>query len=285
MLGKLIFSLLCGLLFLTVSGAEVVFNYPDALGRVPGSNLRVVSYNILAKKWEHQKNAAEAEKRASSVVNVIHKLQPDFAGLQELDPIWYKLLADTVKPWKFAENPYDKNMCAVIYDSRKYRQLDGGMFPFVAKNHNIRCLRWTLLEDISSGKKFIVTNTHWELKVPRRLKNAKIMAESLKELQKRFPGVPFFCTGDYNCVSDSQEFQKLLKSSGFKDAALVAERVENTAFYSAFHPDERKIRSDKANIDHIVFFGDVKALSAKMLVGEILFKASDHFPIVVDFKI
>jgi HSP90 family molecular chaperone len=107
----------------------------------------------------------------------------------------------------------------------------------------------------------------------------------LKELQKRFPGIPFFCTGDYNSSTDSQEFGNLLKSTGFKDAALAAERAENTAFYSAFHPDERKIRSDKANIDHVVFYGDVKALSAKMLVGEILFKASDHFPIVVDFKI
>jgi endonuclease/exonuclease/phosphatase family metal-dependent hydrolase len=176
-------------------------------------------------------------------------------------------------------------MCAVIYDSRKYRQVDGGMYPFVKKNRSIRCLRWTLLEEIGSGKKFIVTNTHWELKVPRRLNNSRIMAQSLKELQKRFSGIPFFCTGDYNSSIDSQEFENLLKSTGFKDAALAAERAENTAFHSAFHPDERKIRSDKANIDHIVFFGDVKALSAKMLVGEILFKASDHFPIVVDFKI
>ncbi|MBR7108053.1 MAG: hypothetical protein IKC89_06550 [Lentisphaeria bacterium] len=285
MLKKLTASLLCGMALLSASGAEAVFNYPDALERVPGSNLRVVSYNILAKKWEHQNGARKAEDRAPDVVKIIHQLQPDFAGLQELDPIWYKLLADAIKPWKFAENPYDKNMCAVIYDSRKYRQLDGGMFPFVSKNYAIRCLRWTLLEEIGSGKKFIVTNTHWELKVPRRLKNAGKMAESLKKLQKRFPGIPFFCTGDYNSTRDSEEFTKLLKLSGFKDAVQNAEITENAKLSSTIHPVERKPRFNKTHIDHIVFYGDVKVLSAKLGLGGLLMQSSDHLPLVADFKL
>lgn len=284
MLKKLIASLLCGMALLPASGTEAVSNFPDLLTRTPGSNLRVVSYNILAKKWEHQQGARKIMERAPDVIKIILQLAPDVAGLQELDPIWYKLLADAIKPWKFAENPYDKNMCAVIYDSRKYRQLDGGMFPFVSKNYAIRCLRWTLLEEIGSGKKFIVTNTHWELKVPRRLKNAGKMAESLKKLQERFPGVPFFCTGDYNSTLDSEEFRKLLKLSGFKDAVQNAEITENAEVGSTIHPVERQLRHNKKHIDHIVFYGDVKVLSAKLGVGGLLMQASDHLPVVADFK-
>lgn len=285
MLEKLIFSFLCGIAFLSAAGSEPVFNYPDSVSRAPGSNLRVVSYNILAKKWEHQNGARKIGERAPDVAKIIHQLAPDFAGLQELDPIWYKLLADAIKPWKFAENPYDKNMCAVIYDSRKYRQLDGGIFPFVSKNYAIRCLRWTLFEEISSGRKLIVTNTHWELKVPRRLKNAEIMAQSLKELQKRFPGVPFFCTGDYNSTCEAEEFRKLLKLSGFRDAVENAENTENAEFSSTIHPVQRRIRRERTHIDHIVFYGDVKVLSVKLGIGGLLMQASDHLPIIADFKI
>lgn len=285
MLKKLIASLLCGMALLSASGAEAVFNYPDALERVPGSNLRVVSYNILAKKWEHQKGARKAEDRAPDVVKIIHQLQPDFAGLQELDPIWYKLIADRIAPWKFAEKPYDKNMCAVIYDSRKYRQLDGDIFPYVTKNRAIRCLRWGLFEDIKNGKKFVITNTHWELKPVRRLKDAEIMAASLKKLQKRFPGIPFFCTGDYNSTRDSEEFTKLLKLSGFKDAVQNAEITENAKLCSTIHPVERKPQFHKTHIDHIVFYGDVKVLSAKLGFGGLLMQSSDHLPLVADFKL
>lgn len=284
MLKKLISSLICSIAVLSASGADAVFNFPDALAKTPGSDLRVVSYNILAKKWEHQNKARKAHVRAGDVAKIIQQLAPDVAGLQELDPVWYKLLGDAIKPWKFAENPYDKNMCAVIYDSRKYRQLDGGVFPLAAKNSAIRCLRWVLFEEIAGGKKFIVTNTHWELKVPRRLKNAEVMAKSLKELQKRFPGVPFFCTGDYNSTRDAEEFRKLLDLTGFKDAVQSAKITENARISSTINLVEKKLAFNRTHIDHIVFYGNITVLSAKLGVGGLLMQASDHLPIVADFK-
>ena len=45
MLRKLAFSLVCVIAFLSVSGAEVVLNYPDAVGKAAGSNLRGMTYN------------------------------------------------------------------------------------------------------------------------------------------------------------------------------------------------------------------------------------------------
>ena len=107
----------------------------------------------------------------------------------------------------------------------------------------------------------------------------------MKKLQKRFPGIPFFCTGDYNSTRDSEEFTKLLKLSGFKDAVQNAEITENAKLCSTIHPVERKPQFHKTHIDHIVFYGDVKVLSAKLGFGGLLMQSSDHLPLVADFKL
>ena len=284
MLKKFLTGVFCVIAFLSAVGAEAVFNYPDAVGKTPGSNLRVVSYNILAGKWGEKYWPVKT--RLPKIVGVIHKLQPDFAGLQEVDGIWYKMLADQIAPWKFAGNPYDKSMCAIIYDSRKYRRIDGGVYALDTRsNMYIRCLRWTLLENIQTGAKIIVTNTHWQLNVPKRLNNSALMAGFIKELETRFPGIPFFCTGDYNSQLKHKEFDNLLKATGFKDAVASATVTENREFGSVFRPSAKKLVPRRTHIDHIVVSSGVKVLSAKMVVGNSLFSASDHLPIMADFEI
>ena len=285
MFKKHIFSLICAAVSLSVSGAEAVLNYPDAVGKTPGSNLRVMTQNILIA------NAPEGpwpmKDRAARMIEAINKLQPDFAGVQEVDPIWFSLLADKIAPWKFARNPYDENMCAIIYDSRKYRQIDGGVFA-LTKNKaelKIRCLRWTLLENIQNGKKFIITNTHWFVDTPRRTKNAEVMTKYLKVLSKRFPGIPFFCTGDFNSQLEYKEFRDMMKAVGFKDAVASAAVTENRNFGSSFNTSNKKLFTDRSHVDHIIVSGNVKVLSAKLFIGGSLFSTSDHLPVVADFEI
>ena len=284
MLIKLIFSFVCGIVFLSAAGAEAVLNYPDSVGKAPRSNLRVMTQNILIA------NAPEGpwpmKDRASRMIEAINKLQPDFAGFQEVDPTWFSLLADKIAPWKFAVNPYDENMCAVIYDSRKYRQIDGGVFALTNKAElKIRCLRWTLLENIQNGKKFIITNTHWFVDALQRAKNAEMMTKYLKVLTKRFPGIPFFCTGDFNSQVDYKEFCDMMKAVGFKDSVASAAVAENRKFGSSYNTSNKKLFTDRSHVDHIIVSGSVKVLSAKMFVGGSLFGISDHLPVVADFEI
>ena len=173
---------------------ETITNYPGNLQREKATGLRVLSYNILAQCWN--RDMRNAQERSEDVIAIIRNVAPDAAGLQELDPIWYKLLDGKIDPWKFARDPYDSNMCAVIYDSRRFRQIDGGEMKYT--DLRIRCLRWTLLEEIKTQRKLMITNTHWDLTVPKRMANSQLMAKYIAELAKRFPGVPIICTGDFN---------------------------------------------------------------------------------------
>lgn len=284
MLRKLIFGSVCLMAVLSAVGAEAILNYPDAVAKAPGSNLRVITQNILGA------NAKEAiwpiKDRVSRMVEIINKLQPDFAGFQEVDPVWFSLLAKRIAPWKFARNPYDDNMCAILYDSRKYRQLDGGVYPLCGEAEKyIRCLRWTLLENIRNGKKFIITNTHWYVDDQRRINNAAVMTECIKKLKKRFPDIPFFCTGDFNSQLKYKEFRDMLNSIGFKDSVASAAVTENREFGSSFDPVNKKLFTDRTHVDHIIVSRNVKVLSAKLFVGGILLETSDHLPVVADFEI
>ena len=263
---------------------ECVINYPASAGERPaGTSLRVMSYNILAHCWGGE--LPPVMHRAPEIANVIRNVAPDFAALQELDSIWYKLLEKQIAPYRFATNPGRDVMNAVIYDSTKYKQIDGGSLPYMRAVF-IRNLRYVLLEDLKSGRKYLFTNTHWDLSNKTRLKNAELMTQYLKELQKKYPGVPVISAGDFNCVVTSQPFQNLLKDSGFSDAADVAVKSENKFQSSYTRPRyAERPTPGKRHIDHLLVSGDWNVLSTKLLIAPILFRISDHLPVVSDLQL
>lgn len=282
LLKKSIFSLFFLLgcsAFLPAQTPEAEFNYPAAARRVPGTALRVMSYNILADRFNRKMRPAS--ERAPEVSEIIKTLSPDIAGLQEADEPWYPVLAERIAPYKFAVDPYDTTLCAVIYDSRRFRQTGGGNFAFVTEE--LRCLRYTVLEELKTKKRLIVTNTHWSLKPFTRLANAALMIRYIKELQLDYPGVPVICTGDFNCTVESAELMYFLKESGFSDAVETAEHVFNKDFFSWFSPDWKKVRGGR-HIDHIIFSPGIKALNAGMIAGEKIYRASDHTPVIADLE-
>ena len=74
--------------------------------------------------------------RMPLVVEIIKKAAPDFIGLQEVDT--YKLLEKPLLPYKFIKEP--RNMCAIVYDSRKYREVKSDVWSLLDKPSGIRCL-------------------------------------------------------------------------------------------------------------------------------------------------
>ena len=260
---------------------KTVTNYPENLQRENGADLRVLSYNILAQCWNRE--MCKAGERSADVIAIIRNIAPDVAGLQELDPIWYTLLDGRIEPWKFARDPYDSNMCAVIYDSRRFRQIDGGEMKYT--DLRIRCLRWTLLEEIKTQRKLLITNTHWDLTVPKRMANSQLMVQYIAELKKRFPGVPVICTGDFNSTAESDELKELLKNTALLDSVDIAGKTENKFTCSFIDAKRGVLRASKRHIDHILVPQGSTVLSAKLLYSSETMRASDHLPLLADIKL
>ena len=258
---------------------QIKENYDSCGIRPEGSDLRIMSYNILTHVWGAGK--MQVQYRMPLVAEIVKKVSPDFAGLQEVDT--YKLLEKPLLPYKFITKP--RNMCAILYDSRKYREIKSDVWSLLEKPSGIRCLVWCLFEEISTGKQIIITNTHWQLSQKLRLKDAEVMASHIAKLQKMFPGIPIVCTGDFNTNVNRPDLQLFLHTSGFKDALVSTPRKENELVASYFNPKFlKKPETGKFHIDHIITTSDLIPVSTKLLAGEIIYEASDHLPVISDFK-
>lgn len=259
---------------------SLVINYDRCGERAEGTDVRVMSYNILARVWGGRK--MQIEYRIPLIIEIIKKAAPDFIGLQEVD--MYSLLKEELlHPYRIVKKP--RNMCSILYNAQKYKYLTGDTGSFRDKPNGIRCLSWSLFEEISTGKKIIITNTHWDLNETQRIDNAKRMSRYLAELKEKYPGVPIICTGDYNTHVDKEALPVLLRETGLRDAVENAPITENKQVCSYFDPRYYRIPpTGGKHIDHILATDDMIPLSAKLIAGEIVFEASDHLPIIADFK-
>ena len=137
---------------------------------------------------------------------------------------------------------------------------------------------------IPSGRKILITNTHWDLTAPKRMQNSRLMVKFLAELQKRFPDASVICTGDFNSTRDSGEFKNLLANAPLSDAVSTAPKTENASIGSWISPKKGKVRTSYSHIDHILVSPDVKVLQAKLFFGQLPLTASDHLPLIADVR-
>ncbi len=260
-----------------------VLNYPSSAKRSSGTRLRILSYNILASCWNHMPQIAP---RAPVIAEAIHHFKPDLIGIQEVEMPWYKALKNKIAPYQFVrqKDPADQGnpSCNILFNAERFRQLDGGILPYTDKW--IRCLHWALLEDINTKERFLFTNTHWDLSIPKRLKNSRMMSAYLKDLTAKYD-VPVICTGDFNSNTDSEELKELLKSTRLKNAVLEAPMKENDGISSCYWPvvSSTPYKGVK-HIDHVLVSPELTLLSARLVLDRKLLEASDHLPLVVDLK-
>ncbi len=262
---------------------EYTINSETVSLRPNGTELRVISFNILAPLWNHRPQVAP---RAEAIISALHRFTPDLGGLQEAEAIWYKALNDKIAPFDFVKLSDDSLQSSIsprlIYDTRKFRQIEAGLIPYT--DSWLRCLHWAVLEEIESGRRLILTNTHWDLTSGKRMENAKLMEQYLADLKARF-NLPVICTGDFNCVKDSPEFEHILNAAALRDAIFSSPYKENDMISSHFNPRYYTSPCAGSNlIDHVLTSCEFEPLAARFVLDKKLMSASDHLPLIADFK-
>ena len=257
-------------------------NFESSRKRAAGTSVRILSYNILASIFG--RNLSPAEDRENGIREVLMKLAPDFAGFQEMDPAWYRLLGKKIAPYAFIPQDPKRRFSGILYDATKYQYLEGDVWPYTQKDGYIRNLVYALFQDKKSGQKYIFCNTHWDLTIPKRLANGVKMAEFLRKLQEKYPSIPIVAAGDYNCNITSKEFSTFIAKSNFRDAVQTAPVKENTHLNSFFPPKYGLGPSLGKPIDHIVISGEWKPLAGKLVIDKSFFFYSDHLPVIADLS-
>ena len=282
-------------------------NDPNASKRAKDSNLRIMSFNILASDWS---NKPAVKGRDDKVRNVISRYKPDVIGMQEVNAEWYESLTNEFSTYKFVNEDKNKiffevNYSTIAYNTETVNLVKWGQSPYMVNyNKNCRNFMWAMFEFKNEPeKRFIVTSTHFDLTSDRRVYQALEMSGLLRFVETIFD-LPIYCTGDFNMREGTQEYYTFMEMTSLKSAKYASEKKglvaatthlgDGTGSEGDYKSGYYKLgkvsyRQDKINtvktIDHIFVPESTRVLYYDTIVDETALEASDHCPIYADIVV
>ena len=264
-------------------------HFTEAVERTEGSDLRIMSFNVLCELWDAK--AKDVESRMTIVMATLLAYSPEVVGLQEMSDKCYQSLTPLFEGnYAFVDTKTERgltNFSPLAYNVDKVTLLEHGVQTLASGNNpKLRVISWGYFERKSDGARFIVANTHWDLtSMPEsRTKQAIEMGDFMVEMRAKY-NCPAITVGDYNTQDYQEQFQTYLDHSQLLDAGLTAQVINRN--YRSTHGlfEEPTETPDIKAIDHVFYSSDVEALFYNMLVDKILLDASDHFPVYADLKL
>ena len=199
-----------------------------------GTTARIMSANVLADAFADS-SYQNAHYRAEIFAGMLISYTPDVLGLQETDENWNAVLdaylakLETMYGISYARHLShyeDKvNYSSLLYRSDKFKVEDSGVNVFnwwtdkvFNHNYHMRNISWAQFSPLdSTGKSFLVANTHWSYRTEHDGGNifltgsdTPIATDELRQqckdetnvfltsLKQSYPEIPIFLTGDFN---------------------------------------------------------------------------------------
>lgn len=267
---------------------EVAYAFQDGREEAPGSDIRIMSFNVLCELWDAA--AADYHARANTAVSVIKQFSPDVVGLQEMSDSYHAtvtaLFGDEYEIVDATNEAGETNFSPLAYNTARVKLKKHGTRIFSAgDNAKLRLASWAVFSDRESGKRFAVVNTHWDLaeNSANQMTQAAEMAELVNWLKEKYE-CPVISTGDYNARESEAPYQLFAESAALFEASRTARRVGrigNTTHLLGKPPLADSTRA----IDHIFGTGDAVFLYYNLLVDQSILSASDHCPIYADVRL
>lgn len=269
--------------------------------------LRIVSSNILHShdKKSNLEDVLPFEERLEILAALYLYLEPDFIGVQELsyeqEPVLFDLLSEAYASPKtelgdfvnynrksppYAGISKKQNHTPTLYRKDKYEVLSSRYHLMdVVGLHSYHWGLYRSLQDPS--KKYIHMNLHFypvgdESQVPG-IVDAR---NELIHLRRHYPTTPIFVTGDYNMMVEWDHFRILCEGLDLVSGMLIAPQHDTFGIgCHAMNSTELENNPKRTAIDHVSIFTDLtEAKRHRLLLDDLLAKASDHSPIYLDVK-
>lgn len=196
-----------------------------------GSDIRIVTYNVLTEKWGGTETSARAEVFGA----FLDVYKPDVVGVQELCEQWRKYLPAHLGNYKLigtvrADKGYSYS--AIVYDASKYEVLAQGCETYsYHASAECRNMSWAVFMDPKTGVKFAFISTHWDFgdeenKVKMRKVQAEEMTKKIQSLKAEY-NCPVIITGDFNCNNTSESYKYFMSINGMVNALTNSESYYN----------------------------------------------------------
>ena len=207
------------------------------------------------------------------------------------------------KPGK--PEPFLGNNCPLLYRKDRLNLLDSGFDIFhIALGGCSKGVTWAVFEDKTSGRRFMSFSTHFWFKkngpesdAVREL-NVRNILWHVADVRRKWGDIPVIGGGDLNCNPSSLALETF-RREGYANAMEVAaektarsatrtyhgrlQRDESGQYHGTVAPPGRD--KPEQSIDHIFFTGGIRALRYDIDVDAGTLDASDHSPVIVDFRI
>ncbi len=209
------YSLICLVVFLIFS-----FITPKTF---EGNDIHsVITYNIKYDDNSNGKNSWNIRKGA--MIELIHSLFPDILGIQEGLIHQVEFLDSKMNDYKYVgvgrdDSKREGEYCAIFFKEKKYKLLENSTFWLSTNQDEVsvgwdaaleRICTYALLEDIKSGNKIWVFNTHFDhVGNIAREESAKLLLEKIQMLN--INEYPTLVMGDFNAEENSKVIDILKK--------------------------------------------------------------------------
>ncbi|MBQ2915842.1 MAG: endonuclease/exonuclease/phosphatase family protein [Clostridia bacterium] len=244
------------------------------------NKIKVMSFNISC--------GEPSEERHNRIIERIKGEAPDVIGLQEGIDLSCeritKALGDTYTMLGHGrEENSDGENTNIMFRKDKFELLESKTFwitdtPEVFSKHPESCCpriyTYQLLKTKENGQIFLHVNTHFDhIGVNARIAQAKILTSWI---EKTFGDkYPVFITGDFNCTSDSEEYNVII-NAGYTVTNVTG---ENTYTFNGYGESE-------IIIDFCFINDKIKPVSYHVCDGKINGEwVSDHNAIVSEISI
>ena len=253
-----------------------------------GSNLRVMTANILAQRWICG-GRPYITVRAEIYAAVLAVYAPDFIGVQETDDPWNEFFPYYLD---ILRDRYDLNygwtcnrygelsiLTSIMYNKDKFSLLETDMQEFSYMNstkYKLRVLSSAVLENVEGNERYLVVNTHWSGKQEDVYTQINAGIEVVDHYKEKYNIKNFFCTGDYNM--HRYGFNEYKEVTGYLDAKEVAEASGTLVNHNC------GIR-EGMYIDHIFHTPGLSVKRYETVDKNYTNVLSDHLPQYADFII
>ena len=196
-----------------------------------GSDIRIVTYNVLTEKWGGTETSARSEVFGA----FLDVYKPDVVGVQELCEKWRKYLPDHLGDYKLIGTVREDkgfSYSAIVYNAAKYEVLAQGCETYsYHASAECRTMSWAVFMDPKTGVKFAFISTHWDFgdednKQKMRKVQAEEMSAKIKALKAEH-NCPVIITGDFNCNNTSSSYKYFMEINGMTNALTNSEYYYN----------------------------------------------------------
>lgn len=281
--------LTAGIMFSACSNAAVGTAYPPP----EDGYIRIVSYNCAA-PWGNFLKGTGSGIRVKKFASYIKAVMPDSMGTQEMNQRWLDKLASIMGEYDSYgvkrggdENENKSEMNAVFWLKDKYNAVDKGTF-WLSKTPDTesryegagchRICTWVVLENKTSGEKYIHMNTHLDNASEEAANyGATVIAERARALKEKYE-CPIILTGDFNETAGMDGYNTIAEV--MQDAQQTAEQTETKTTYQAWGEEDSGVPIDFIFSDKGLPVAQYKVLD-DFSDGFI----SDHYGIMADIDI